>query len=143
MPQSKTTRSSAAKTATRRKAPSAKPAVTRAATSGTAKAPRRAPSAARPASAVDRTTHLSEDVLETVEAGQVAALEAVRTFVETVDRTLTSHGDAPSRRHEVVNSALEMAEQLVHTQYDFIRRVIDSAGMAAQSSDTKESDGGR
>lgn len=143
MPQSKTTRSSAAKTATRRKASSAKPAVSRAATSDTAKAPRRAPSAARPPSRVDRTTHLSEDVLETVEAGQVAALDAVRTFVETVDRTLTGHDDAPSRRHEVVDSALDMAEQLVHTQYDFIRKVIDSVSMAAQHSDTKESNGGQ
>ena len=81
-------------------------------------------------------------MLESVEAGQLAAIDAVRKFVETVDRTLPGRGDAPSRRQEVVNSALEMAEQLVHTQYDFIRKVIDSAGAAAERSDSKKSDGG-
>ena len=58
----------------------------------------------------------------------------MRKFTETVDRSLPSRGDAPSRRQEVVDSALEMAEKLVHTQYDFIRKVIDSAGAATHRS---------
>jgi hypothetical protein len=35
----------------------------------------------------------------------------------------------------VVDSAMEMADRLVHTQYDFIRKVIDSAGKSLNRSD--------
>ena len=76
---------------------------------------------------VDRATGLSDDVLQSVEAGQRAAIDAVEKFVDTVDRTLP-HGEGPSRRQEIVDSAMEMADRLVHTQYDFIRKVVDSAG---------------
>jgi hypothetical protein len=88
--------------------------------------PRRS-AASRSKTAVDKTTKLSEEVLESVEDGQRAAIEAVHKFVDTVDRTLP-HGEGPSRRQEIVDSALEMADRLVHTQYDFIRKVVDSAG---------------
>jgi hypothetical protein len=67
-------------------------------------------------------------VLDSVEAGQRAAIEAVRRFVDTVDQALPAHGEGPSRRQEIVGSALEMADRLVHTQYDFTRKVIESAG---------------
>jgi hypothetical protein len=88
-----------------------------------------------PASAVDRTTKLSEEVLESVEKGQRAAIEAVQKFVDTVDDSLSPHGEGPSKRQEIVDSAMEMADRLVHTQYDFIRKVIDSAGKSLRSSD--------
>jgi hypothetical protein len=84
--------------------------------------------AAHSATAVDRTQELSEGVLESVEAAQRAAIEAVRKFVATVDQALPGHGEGPSRRQEVVDSAMEMADHLVHTQYDFIRKVIQDAG---------------
>jgi hypothetical protein len=96
---------------------------------------RRSTTAARPASAIDRTTKLSEEVLDSVEAGQRAAIEAVRKFVDTVDEALPAHGEGPSRRQEIVDSAMEMADRLVHTQYDFIRKVIDSAGKSLGRSD--------
>lgn len=83
---------------------------------------------------VDRTTELSEDVLKSVESGQRAAIEAVRNFVDTVDQALPAHGEGPSRRQEVVDSAMEMADRLVHTQYDFIRKVVDSAGKSLSGS---------
>jgi len=79
-------------------------------------------------SILDRTTELSDDMLESVESGQRAAIEAVRKFVETVDRALPALGERPSRRQEIIDSALEMADRLVHAQYDFIHKVIDSAG---------------
>ena len=84
---------------------------------------------------IDKTTKLSEEVLDSVEAGQRAAIEAVRKFVETVDQALPTHGEGPSRRQEVVDSALEMADRLVHTQYEFIRKVIGSAGKSPSRSD--------
>ena len=98
-------------------------------------ATRRRPAAtSRSKAAVKTATGLSDDVLESVEAGQRAAIDAVHKFVDTVDRTLP-HGDGSSRRQEIVDSAMEMADRLVHTQYDFIHKVIDSAGKSLTKSD--------
>jgi hypothetical protein len=80
--------------------------------------------------AVDRTAELSEEVLTSLESGQRAAIEAVRKFVDTVDQALPALGERPSRREEVVDSAMEMADRLVHTQYEFLREVVQSAGKA-------------
>jgi hypothetical protein len=78
-------------------------------------------------SAVDRTADLSEEVLKSVESGQRAAIEAVRKFVDTLDEALPAIGDRPSRRETVINAALDMADRLVATQYDFLRGVVRSA----------------
>jgi hypothetical protein len=84
---------------------------------------------------VSSTTELSEGVLKSVEDGQRAAIEAVHKFVDTVDRALPPRGKGPSRREEIVDSALEMADRLVHTQYDFLRNVVHSAGKSLSESD--------
>ncbi len=118
MAETKTQRSKATKKATPKKA-------TRRQATG---ARRSGPAARRAKIAVDRTTELSEEVLRSVEDGQRAAIEAVHKFVDSVDRALPQRGEGPSRRQEIVDSALEMADRLVHTQYEFIRKVVDSAG---------------
>jgi hypothetical protein len=60
----------------------------------------------------------------------------VRKFVETVDEKLPSiGGERPSTRQDIIHSALEMAQRLVHTQYEFLRRVVDSAGKTLTRSD--------
>lgn len=97
--------------------------------------PGRHAAARRPTTAIDRTKELSEEVLDSVEKGQRAAIEAVRKFVDTVDEALPAHGEGPSRRQEVVDSAMEMADRLVHTQYDFIRNVIDSTAKSMSRPD--------
>lgn len=74
-----------------------------------------------------RTGDLSETVLKSVEAGQLAALDAVREFLDSVDEVLPAIGDRPSRRATVIDAALEMADKLVTTQYDFLRSVVRSA----------------
>lgn len=89
------------------------------------------------ASRVDRTTTLSDEVLKSLESGQRAAIDAVRKFVDTVDEKLPAAGERPSKRQEVVDSAMEMADKLVHTQYDFIRNVVQSAGKALNKQDGK------
>jgi hypothetical protein len=76
---------------------------------------------------VDRAANLSEEVLTSVEAGQRAAIEAVRKFVDTVDDALPVMGDRPSGREKVIDAALDMADKLVTTQYDFLRSVVRSA----------------
>lgn len=90
------------------------------------------------ATAVDRTNEMSDDVLKSIESGQRAAIEAVRKFIDTVDEKLPALGERPSRRQEIIDAALEMADQLVHTQYDFIRKVVDSAGKALSARDGKK-----
>ena len=77
--------------------------------------------------AVDRTADLSQEVFTSMEAGQRAALAAVRSFVDTVDEALPAMGDRPSRREAVIDAALDMADKLVTTQYDFLRSVVRSA----------------
>jgi hypothetical protein len=87
---------------------------------------------------VERTTELSEQVLEQVKGSQKKAIEAVRKFMESVDEALPPHGENPSRRQEVIDSALEMSERLVQTQYDFLTNVVHSAGEALGASGKKE-----
>jgi hypothetical protein len=90
------------------------------------------------ASPVDRTTELSEEVLKSLESGQRAAIEAVRKFVDTVDENLPALGDRPSRRRGIVDAAMEMADRLVHTQYDFLSKVVKGAGDALTQQEEKK-----
>lgn len=78
-------------------------------------------------SAVDRTTEVSEEVLKSLQSGQRAAIDAVRKFVDTVDEMLPTLGERPKKRQEVVDAAMEMADKLVRSQYDFLRSVVQSA----------------
>jgi hypothetical protein len=87
---------------------------------------------------VERAAGMSDEVLKSVEAGQRAAIEAVRKFVDTVDETMPAHGDRPSRRQTVVEAALDMAERLVTVQYGFIRSVVASADQALRGSPDEE-----
>ena len=87
------------------------------------------------AGAVDMTAELSDDVLKSLESGQRAAIEAVRKFVDTVDERLPALGGRPSRRQDIIDAAMEMADRLVHTQYEFVRNVVQSAGKTLGRSD--------
>src|SRR5664279_225042 len=84
-------------------------------------------------SSVQRTTELSEDVLQELEDGAQSAIEAVRKFLGTVDQALPPRGEGQSRREEITDSALEMVQRLVHTQSEFLRKVVDSAGKSPVS----------
>lgn len=86
---------------------------------------------------VEKTAELSERVLKEVRSGQESAIEAVRHFMESVDKALPPRGENPSRRQEVIDSALEMSEKLVQTQYDFLRNVVHSAGETLGASSSK------
>lgn len=90
------------------------------------------PRAARTRTRAHRAEKLSEDVFEEVEAGQRAAIQAVKKFVDTVDRTLPPETDGPSHRQTVVDAAMDMADRLVHVQYDFLRKVVRSAGKSLE-----------
>ncbi len=75
----------------------------------------------------ERAADLSEEVLESVESGQRAAIDAVRKFVGTVDEAIPARGDRSSGHQTVVDAALEMADKLVKTQHEFVRGIISSA----------------
>jgi len=87
-------------------------------------------------SAVDRTADLSQEVFKSVEAGQRAALAAVRGFIDTVDEALPAIGERPSRRETVIDAALDMADRLITTQYDFLRSVVRSVDRSLHLPDT-------
>jgi hypothetical protein len=91
--------------------------------------------AASDRSAVERTAELSEQVLDQVKESQEGALDAVRRFMESVDEALPPHGEDRSRRQDVIDSALEMSQKLVKTQYDFLTSVVHSASEALGASD--------
>jgi len=77
---------------------------------------------------IERVAGLSDEVLKSVESGQRTAIDAVRKFVGAVEESLPGHGDDhPSRRNDIVDAALDMADKLVKTQYEFIRSVVGSA----------------
>jgi hypothetical protein len=86
---------------------------------------------------IERSMELSDEVLEEIKEGQQAAIEAVRKFADTVDKTLAGD-DHPSGRQEIVDSALKMADRLVATQYDFLRKVVHTAGESLGASSDEE-----
>jgi hypothetical protein len=110
MPQAKTQPKASA-----RKAPTRRP-------------PTKAKGEDRRTAPLDRTEKLAEETIKSLESAQRSAIEAVRKFTETVDQARPLGGDGPSRQQEVIDSALEMAERLVRTQYEFLDKVIHSAG---------------
>jgi len=89
--------------------------------------------------AAKRTADLSDDVLKSLDEGARSAIDAVRKFTETVDRVLPPRGEGPSRREEILDSAMEMAQRLVHTQYEFLHKVVDNAGKSLSRSGEKSS----
>jgi hypothetical protein len=80
----------------------------------------------------DKSVELSEEVLEEIKEGQEAAIGAVRSFVGSVDTTLAGSA-SPSQVEKIVDSALKMADKLVETQYEFLKKVVHSAGESVES----------
>lgn len=95
-------------------------------------APRGKPTTKKAAAApaIARTSEMSQDVLKSVENGQRAALEAVRKFVDRIDEVLPDIGGSARRRETVVDAALELADRLVTTQYEFLHSVVRDASRA-------------
>jgi len=82
----------------------------------------------------DKPVELSEQVLESLRDGEKAALAAVRKFVDTLDQAVPFQREEPSSRQKVIDAALEMADQLVQTQYTFLHSLVRSAGQTLGAS---------
>ncbi|MGA2927820.1 MAG: hypothetical protein ABSG43_17855 [Solirubrobacteraceae bacterium] len=81
-----------------------------------------------PTSAAERAAELSEDVIQALEDSGRTAIEAVKGFLVTVQEALPQVEGARKVEKQITDSALEMADQLVHTQAEFLRKVVSSAG---------------
>jgi len=90
-----------------------------------------------PTSAAERATELSEDVIQALEESGRAAIKAVRGFLTNVEEALPQVEGARKVEKQITDSALEMAEQLVQTQSEFLRKVVNSAGKSRSSAEDK------
>ena len=78
---------------------------------------------------MERATELSDDLIEALEDSGRAALDAVGRFAVTLEEALPQEVKGTSEvAKKITYSAVEMAQQLVHTQAQFLRTVVDSAG---------------
>lgn len=91
---------------------------------------------ARLASLVDRTTELSDDVLKSLEAGERAAIDAVGQFLITIEVALPQEVvETSDVAKTITESGLEMADRLIHTEYSFLRNVVDSTAKSLSRRD--------
>jgi hypothetical protein len=75
---------------------------------------------------VERASGLSDEVLESVESGRRAAIEALRKFASTIEEAIAQHSD-PSRRKTIIDAALNLADELCTTQMELLHSVARSA----------------
>ena len=91
---------------------------------------------ARFSGVVDRTSVLSDELLTSLETGERAAIEAVGQFVIAVEEALPQEVAATFEvATKITESGLQMADRLIHTQYEFLRKVSDSTAKSLRSRD--------
>jgi len=86
---------------------------------------------------VERVSGLSEEVLESVDAGRREAIEAVRKFVSTLEEETPALVD-PSLRKAVLDGALNLADELSSALMELLRSIIRSASEAVKPGGTNE-----
>jgi hypothetical protein len=88
---------------------------------------------------VERASGLSDDVLESVDAGRRAVIEAVRKFVSTFEEESPALVD-PARRKALTDAGLDLADGLSTALMELLRSVRRSAGeaLSGESGGAKE-----
>jgi hypothetical protein len=95
-------------------------------------------------SVVERSAALSDEVLESLEAGQRAAIDAAGRFVVTVEEALPHEVQGTSEvAKTITESGLETADRLVQTWYDLLRKVIGSTAKSLSSRNGAQPDAAR
>ena len=78
----------------------------------------------------ERLPESSDELLQQwialAKSSEQTALATVRKFVDAVEHAMPLDVVDVSRRHEVIDAALEMAQRLIHTQQDFVRSALHS-----------------
>ena len=96
-------------------------------------------SAEEPKRAVERATELSDDLVQALEDTARSAVEAVGRFVVSLEEALPEEVESTSGvAKKITESALEMAHQLIHTQAEFLRKAVDSAGKSLSRSEDEQ-----
>jgi len=78
---------------------------------------------------VERVETLSEEMLDSIQAGEQTVMDAVRNFVAALDEVMPNLVDESARK-KVIDAALNMVDQLVTAQLEFVRKAIGSVGEA-------------
>ena len=78
---------------------------------------------------VERAAGLSDDMLESVDAGRQAVIEAVRKFVGTLEEETPAVVDA-SRRKAVIDAAVDLTDELSKALIELLRSVMAGASEA-------------
>jgi hypothetical protein len=73
---------------------------------------------------VERASNVTDEVLERLEARQLAAIGAVRTLVGRLNEAVPGLVDDPALRKKVIDAIGDYYEQLVTTTNEFVRRVV-------------------
>jgi hypothetical protein len=95
-------------------------------------------------SVVERSAELSDEVLESLEAGERAAIDAAGRFVVTVEEALPHEVQGTSEvAKTITESGLETADRLVQTWYDLLRKVIGSTAKSLSSGNGAKPDAAR
>ena len=77
---------------------------------------------------VDRTARLSRELFKSFESSECAAIEAVGKFVITMEEAVPAEVTGTTDvAKKITHSGLQMIDQLVHTEYDLLGRVVDGA----------------
>lgn len=82
-----------------------------------------------------RSAELLDEVRESAKLGQNAAVEALRTFRQTVDEAVP---EALEVRTKLIDAAIELADSLVTAQYQFNRNLVRTADRALSKSDDEQ-----
>ena len=81
---------------------------------------------------------LSEDVVQALDEDARAAIKAVEQFLVTVEEAMPQGAGARTAEKKITESALKMAQQLIHAQSEFLRKVVDSAGKSLSRSEEEK-----
>ena len=78
-------------------------------------------------SVVDRTSELSGAVLDSLEAGERAAVEALGQFMITVEEAVSQEVAGTSDvAKKITESGVQTADRLIQTAHSLVRSVIES-----------------
>ena len=89
-------------------------------------------------SAVERMTDLSDDVIQALDDDARTAIKAVEQFLVTVEEALPQGEGMRTAEKKITESALKMAQQLIHAQSEFLQKVVDSAGKSLSRSEEEK-----
>jgi len=74
----------------------------------------------------------ADRVIASVARAEKTAIDAVRDFVETVNRAFPDVGDDGGPRQQIIDSAFKMTEQLVGASNELAHRVVKAGHVAAK-----------